>query len=76
MLRHMSLPIVPSLHASIAAVVFVVVVAVVAAMFARRLELTSRAHNMSAQLRCALCLPQQVAAAAAATGASFVLFTV
>lgn len=75
MLRHMSLPIVPSLHASIAAVVFVVV-AVVAALFARRLELTSRAHNMSAQLRCALCLPQKVAAAAAATGASFVLFTV
>lgn len=71
MLRHMSLPIVPSLHASIAAVVVVVV----AALFARRLELTSRAHNMSAQLRCALCLPQQVAAAAA-TGASFVLFTV
>lgn len=52
-----------------------VVVAVVAALFARRLELTSRAHNMSAQLRSALCLPQQVAAAAA-TGASFVLFTV
>lgn len=57
-----------------------IVVVVVAALFARRLELTGRAHNMSGQLRCALCLPQQVAtsaaAPAAATGASFVLFTV